>query len=284
MEENHNSRMLVGDGEKQFRTLANAIPNLAWIAEADGYIFWYNERWYEYTGTTPAQMEGWGWQSVHDPNLLPSVLERWVASIKTGEPFEMVFPLRGVNGVFRSFLTRVLPLKDAQGKIIRWFGTNTDVDELRRTQEELRISEASLRLSRERLQLVQRAAKIASWELDLDRDEFVWSEEAWEMFKRPGLGRSQADFLSLMNYATDRENARKALKRAGTKKKEYQTDFRLVCPDGQIRVIAARGRFFFNQGQNLLLGVFIDITEAERYRALDFSATRQKAAETLKPR
>ncbi|GAC1438758.1 MAG: hypothetical protein NVSMB58_34520 [Terriglobales bacterium] len=276
MEENYERGILVEDGENQFKTLANAIPNLAWIAEADGYIFWYNERWYEYTGTTPEQMKGWGWQSVHDPTLLPGVMERWVTSIKTGEPFEMVFPLRGVNGVFRSFLTRVVPLKDAQGKVSRWFGTNTDVDELRRTQEALRQSEASLRLSQERLRLVQRVAKIAAWELDLDSDEYVWSEEVLEMFKRTNLGRGQADFLSLMNYATDRENARRALRLAGTKKKEYEIEFRLVWPDGQTRVIAARGRFFFNQGQNLILGVFIDITEAERNRALDFATKRPR--------
>ena len=89
------------ESEKQFRTLADSIPNLAWWANGDGYITWYNNRWYEYTGTTPQQMEGWGWQSVHDPKMLPIVLERWKASITTGEPFEMEFPLRGADGVFR---------------------------------------------------------------------------------------------------------------------------------------------------------------------------------------
>ncbi len=78
--------------EEQFRTLANAIPQLCWIAGPDGSIFWYNQRWYAYTGTTPEQMLGWGWQTVHDPEVLPTVLERWKESIRTVEPFEMVFP------------------------------------------------------------------------------------------------------------------------------------------------------------------------------------------------
>jgi PAS domain S-box-containing protein len=91
--------------EERFRTMANAIPQLAWIAKSDGYIFWYNQRWYDYTGATPEQMEGWGWQSVHDPEELPQVLERWKASIATGLPFDMVFPLRGADGQFRPFLT-----------------------------------------------------------------------------------------------------------------------------------------------------------------------------------
>ena len=117
--------------ERQFRMVAESIPNLAWWADGDGYLTWYNHRWYEYTGTTPEQMEGWGWQSVHDPGELPRVVERWKASIATGEPFEMEFPLRGRDGQFRWFLTRTLPLKDANGQVVRWFGTNTDVTEVR---------------------------------------------------------------------------------------------------------------------------------------------------------
>jgi PAS domain S-box-containing protein len=115
--------------EDEFRQLADAMPQLAWMAKRDGWIYWYNQRWYEYTGTTPESMAGWGWQSVHDPESLPSVLERWGSSIATGKPFEMVFPLRGADGRFRPFLTRSFPMKDDTGKVIRWFGTNTDISE-----------------------------------------------------------------------------------------------------------------------------------------------------------
>jgi PAS domain S-box-containing protein len=114
--------------ERQLHALADSIPTLAWTAQGDGYIDWYNARWYEYTGTTPEQMAGWGWQSVHDPDVLPEVMTKWQASIATGAPFEMTFPLRGADGRFRRFLTRVTPLKDASGRVVRWFGTNTDVE------------------------------------------------------------------------------------------------------------------------------------------------------------
>jgi PAS domain S-box-containing protein len=124
--------------DEQFRTLANSMPNLAWWANGDGYITWYNRRWYEYTGTTPEQMEGWGWQSVHDPEMLPLVMERWTASIATGELFDMEFPLRGADGVFRTFLTRMQPVRDSAGQVIRWFGTNTDITELKQSQEVIR--------------------------------------------------------------------------------------------------------------------------------------------------
>lgn len=128
----------VRENERQLRTMADAMPQLVWMAEPDGHIFWYNQRWYDYAGTTPEQMEGWGWQSVHDPEMLPHVVERWRASLENGEPFEMEFPLKGADGVFRWFLTRVSPLRDSQGQIVRWFGTNTDIDEQRRNAEELR--------------------------------------------------------------------------------------------------------------------------------------------------
>ena len=142
------------DSERQILNFANSIPTLAWMANADGWIFWYNKRWYDYTGTTPEQMEGWGWQSVHDPAMLPKVMEQWNSVIRTGEPFEMIFPLRGADGVFRSFLTRVVPARDSAGKIVRWFGTNTDVDELRRTREQLAMTEERMRIGLKNLPLV----------------------------------------------------------------------------------------------------------------------------------
>ena len=123
------------ESEQQLHTLADSIPQLAWMAEPDGFIFWYNRRWYDYTGTTPEEMAGWGWQTVHDQAMLPKVLERWQASIETGEPFEMEFPLRrGADKLFRWFLTRVVPLRDSNGRIVRWFGTNTDIEEVRQAR------------------------------------------------------------------------------------------------------------------------------------------------------
>jgi PAS domain S-box-containing protein len=137
-------QQVLQESEERFRTMANSIPQLAWIAHADGYIYWFNQRWYEYTGTTPEQMEGWGWQSVHDPLMLPKVLEQWRASIATGDRFDMEFPLRGGDGVFRPFLTRMLPLKDAEGHVVQWVGTNTDITERQRAEEDIRQLNAEL--------------------------------------------------------------------------------------------------------------------------------------------
>lgn len=127
--------------EEQFRALADSIPHLAWMAKPDGDIFWYNQRWYAYTGKSPDDMAGWGWQVVHDPHILPEVLERYRHSLATGEAFDMSFPLRGADGVLRTFLTRAVPVRDSSGTIVRWFGTNTEIDTQRKTEEALRQSE-----------------------------------------------------------------------------------------------------------------------------------------------
>ncbi|MES2901271.1 MAG: ATP-binding protein [Pseudomonadota bacterium] len=126
------------ESEEVLRALANSIPQLAWMAQADGAIVWFNRRWYEYTGTTPEQVVGWGWQSTHDPDVLPQMLQRWHESVRTGNPFEMEYPIRGADGQYRWFLTRVNAVRDRLGHVVRWFGTNTDVDQVKRVQQALR--------------------------------------------------------------------------------------------------------------------------------------------------
>ncbi len=135
------SEVTLRDSEQQLRALADTLPQLAWTARPDGSIEWYNQRWYEYTGTTPEQVEGWGWQSVHDPAVLPQVMDAYQKSLITGVPFDMVFPLRGADGVFRSFLTRTMPLRDEQGRIVRWIGTNTDISAQLALETALRVQD-----------------------------------------------------------------------------------------------------------------------------------------------
>jgi PAS domain S-box-containing protein len=123
------------ESERQFRTLAESIPQLAWMADETGALFWYNQRWYDFTGTTPEQMLGWGWRAVHHPEHVDGVTERYRRAVQAVEPWEDTFPLRGRDGRYRRFLSRALPLRDAEGRVVRWFGTNTDVEEQLRAEE-----------------------------------------------------------------------------------------------------------------------------------------------------
>ncbi len=125
------------ESEARFRTMANSIPQLAWMADEKGYIFWYNERWFAYTGTTLEEMAGWGWQKVHDPEQVARVVEKITRCFQTGEVWEDTFPLRGRDGIYREFLSRAVPIRDPQGKVLRWFGTNTDISESKALEEAL---------------------------------------------------------------------------------------------------------------------------------------------------
>lgn len=134
----HVSGLALRESEDRFRTMANSMPQLAWIARADGYVYWYNQRWFDYTGTTHEQMEGRGWTSVHHPSRLQSVVKRWEASLASGEDFDSEFPLRGADGRYRRFLTRAVAQRDGAGRVVRWFGTNTDVEDLRVAEQKVR--------------------------------------------------------------------------------------------------------------------------------------------------
>ena len=113
--------------EEELRTLADNMSQFAWTADANGDIYWYNRRWFDYTGTTIEEVRGWGWRSVHHPDHVERVVEKIRRCFASGEPWEDTFPLRARDGSYRWFLSRAIPIRDATGRVVRWFGTNTDV-------------------------------------------------------------------------------------------------------------------------------------------------------------
>lgn len=128
------------ESEARLRQLANTIHHLAWMANPDGFVHWYNDRWYEFAGWTSKETKGWGWTSLVDPEEIPSLFEKWHHSLKTGQPYEVTVRMRSASGEFRTFFVRAAPLRDTSGNIIQWFGTNTDVTDLKKLQEELQES------------------------------------------------------------------------------------------------------------------------------------------------
>jgi PAS domain S-box-containing protein len=126
------------ESELQFRTLANSIPQLAWMADAQGSIFWYNQRWYDFIGTLPEAMPTWGWRSVQHPDYADRVIQQLERSRKAEEPWEDTFPLLSKEGEYRWFLARAVPIRDSQGNLVRWFGTSTDISAQIAAEEQIR--------------------------------------------------------------------------------------------------------------------------------------------------
>jgi diguanylate cyclase (GGDEF)-like protein/PAS domain S-box-containing protein len=125
------------EGEERFGNVANNMSQLAWMADEKGHIFWYNDRWFDFTGTTLEQMAGWGWQKVHHPDYAQKVADKITKCFEAGEIWEDTFPLRGRDGKYRMFLSRAVPIRDAEGKVLRWFGSNTDITERQAMEAEL---------------------------------------------------------------------------------------------------------------------------------------------------
>ncbi len=265
--------------EMRLKQLANTIPQMAWMADPDGVVHWYNERWYDYTGTTLQQLREQGWRIVHHPETHPEVVSRWRHSVATGEPFQMTVPLRGRDGRFRPFFTLIAPLKDEQGRVLQWFGTNTDVTALQEAQ-------ASLRLAEERLRLATEAGGAGIWELDLLRDKGSWSREAMAILGTERGEFTLADWSEVVD-PRDREAAARAWLDALERGVPYNTEFRTQTrtADGQERWVLSRGRVERDaEGRPLRgLGVALDITELRRSQnALIESEQRLRAADERK--
>lgn len=134
------------ESEERFRTLSDNISQLAWMADTDGSISWFNKRWYEFTGTTYDEIMLKGLSTVVHPDYYGEVMSGYNESVKKGTPWTATFPMRKYDGSFRWFLSHAMPIYGNDHTIIRWFGTNTDVTELRTAQQQLR--DAAVRFQR----------------------------------------------------------------------------------------------------------------------------------------
>jgi PAS domain S-box-containing protein len=264
------------ESDQMFRGFADAIPQLAWMADGDGAIFWYNRRWYEFTGTTPAQMAGWGWQSVHDPRELPLVLEQWKTSIATGQPFEMEFPLRSAAGDFRWFLTRVSPVRDAEGRVVRWFGTNTDVHDVRVTREALARGE-------ERLRVALAAARMGTYEWSTDTGVLHWSDQTARLHGiEPQQFRGTFEHARELTHPEDHVRVVHGIAEATANGRDFELEYRVIHPgDGSVHWLYAYGRAVPDDGAGRArtIGAVLDITERKRIE--DALRTSAETSQTL---
>jgi PAS domain S-box-containing protein len=269
-----------GLGSEDLVRLADNLPVLCWIADAHGRIFWYNKRWHDYCGSSPEGLASWNWQSVHDPLKLAEVEDQWAASIRSGTAFEMVFPMRGRDGVFRPFLTRVEPTTDKSGNVIRWFGVNTDVSQLVETERELRASQERMELA------LDSGAILGTWVWHVANDLVTADERFGRCF---GLDADACKTGVPLSDATkgihpdDLPEVEKAIKKAVADGGSYAAEYR-VGGDGAWRWVQANGRCDLNEnGQPTRFpGVIVDIHDRKLMEeALAQAAEQEHRARAL---
>jgi PAS domain S-box-containing protein len=245
------------ESEGRFRALAEALPQLVWTADPTGAIEWFNRRWYEYTGAPQGTGEGWSWDRVTHPDDMEHTLKNWRKGLETGALFQNEIRVRRHDGEYRWFLVRAWPLRDADGKIARWFGANTDV-------HDLKVAEAALRQSREDLSRAQEVGQIGSWRLDVGKNVLTWSDENHRIFGVPsGTPLTYEKFLDIV-HPDDREYVDTRWK-AGLGGEPYDIEHRIVV-GGDVKWVREKAYLEFDEVGRLLggFGITQDITQLKQ--------------------
>lgn len=258
--------------EAEFRTLAEATPQIVWVTLPDGRHIYFNRHWMAFTGLTLEQSMGFGWNQQFHPADRERAARQWQQAIETGEPYEIEYRLRRHDGVYHWMLGRALPLRDEAGKTIKWFGTCTDIDDLKRTVE--------------RLDTAQRIGHIGDWEYDLARGSFYWSPQVFEIFGRdPALGppRDLAENDALYDEAS-RAMLVTAFAHALETGQAQDCELQFTHPGGEgrfVKVVAVPHRNELEQPISML-GTVQDITAQKRDElALSARARQQVLVATL---
>jgi two-component system, LuxR family, sensor kinase FixL len=243
------------ESESRFRIVADAAPVLIWMADVDKLCTFFNKPWLEFTGRSMEQELGNGWaEGVHSDDL-QNCLDVYTEAFDARQPFVMQYRLRRNDGVFRWVSDQGVPRYDAQGRFAGYIGSCVDVTELVN-------KDAALRESEERMRMAAEAVNLGIWEWDLSKDE-IWATNA----RRALLGWPASGKITLKHFISklhpdDRDRIRQAIDDAIHKGQDFDSEYRLVLPDGIMRWMATRGsvRLDAHGKPAQLVGISIDIT------------------------
>jgi PAS domain S-box-containing protein len=247
--------------EDRLRLVIDTIPAYVWSAKPDGSVDFINQRLLEFLGRSMQDILGWGWGSLVHPDDLTRFVGEWQAAVATGEPMESEARLRRIDGDYRWLLIRNVPLRDKLGNIVSWYGTAIDIEERHRAEE-------ALRRSQNYLLEAQRLSHTGSWAGAPGAGEIrYWSEECYRVLGfDPREGQPRVETFFQRVHPDDRAKTREELETAGREKTEFEFDYRIVHPGGEISDIHTVGHPVFSSSGNLVeyVGTVIDVTERKR--------------------
>jgi PAS domain S-box-containing protein len=244
--------------------LVDSIPALIHTARPDGYIDYFNKPWLEYLGVTLDEMAGWNWTSFIHPEDVDGIVARWRACLASGEIFEYETRVRSANGEYRWMYHHKVPLRDAGGNIVKWYGSSLDIDERKATEEQLRRNTHALQRSEFYLAEGQRLAHLGSWALD-PGGFYYWSPELFRMHGLDPAGKppSVQEYLDCL-HPHDRETMADLIKGIFANASSFDATKRIVRPNGEVRYIRCVGvPVLENQSLKKYVGSALDVTEHE---------------------
>lgn len=247
--------------ERELREVIETIPCLAWTAAADGNAEFFNRRWLDYAGLTADQAQGTGWTTALHPNDFNGLVDYWQRTLASRRPGEFEARLRRFDGEYRWFLFRATPSFDENGKVVKWYGTNIDIEERKRAEQGLRRSEAYLAEA-------QRLTQTGSCAIHgTSREILYWSEEMFRLFGfDPQQGLPGFEQWVQRIHSEDRDKFKLASDRTLLKNLDCDVEFRIVKPDGTVRHIHGIGHPVLSPSGELVqvVGTMVDITERMR--------------------
>ena len=265
--------------EAGFRLMADAMPQIVWVTRPDGYHEYFNRQWYDYIGCAPDEGLGEGWQNFLHPDDRERTVERWKTAVATGELYEIEYRFRGKDGQYRWFLGRALPARGESGRIVRWFGTCTDIEDMKRAGEALRESEARYRNTEERLMATLAASGTGTFRWEPETGIFLdFDENLKSLLGLPPdqLIQSTQDVIDSI-HPDDRSTLEAALEacRQGV---DFELEYRVILPNGNVRWLYDRAKMMRDsEGRpTYLLGACIDITERKETEEALKEADRRK--------
>jgi PAS domain S-box-containing protein len=255
-----------GQGSERLNAqlLVDSIPALIHTARPDGYLDYFNKPWLEYLGVTLDKVTGWNWTSFVHPEDVEGIVAKWRACLATGEVFEYETRVRSANGEYRWMFHRKVPLRDANGNIVKWYGSSLDIDERKTAEEQLRRNAQELQRSESYLAEGQRLAHMGSWAFDPD-GFYYWSPELFRMHGLDPAGKppSVQEYLECV-HPQDRESMADIIKRILTEDIPFDATKRIVRPNGEVRYIRCVGALVLeNQSLKKYVGSALDVTEHE---------------------
>jgi formate hydrogenlyase transcriptional activator len=255
-----------GQGSERLNAqlLVDSIPALIHTGRPDGYLDYFNKPWLEYLGVTLDKVTGWNWTAYVHPEDVEGIVAKWRACLATGEIFEYETRVRSANGDYRWMFHRKVPLRDANGNIVKWYGSSLDIDERKTAEEQLRRNAEELQRSQFYLAEGQRLAHMGSWAFDPD-GFYYWSPELFRMHGLDPAGKppNVQEYLDRV-HPHDRESMADLIKGVLAKASPFDATKRIVRPNGEVRYIrCVSGPVIENQSLKKYVGSAIDVTEHE---------------------
>jgi PAS domain S-box-containing protein len=255
-----------GQGSERLNAqlLVDSIPALIHTSRPDGYLDYFNKPWLEYLGVTLDKVAGWNWTAYVHPEDVEGIVAKWRACLATGNIFEYETRVRSANGEYRWMFHRKVPLRDANGNIVKWYGSSLDIDERKTAEEQLRYNAKELQRSEFYLAEGQRLAHMGSWALDPD-GFYYWSPELFRMHGLDPASKppSVQDYLDRV-HPHDRESMADVIRGILAKASTFDATKRIVRPNGEVRYIRCVGApVVESQSLKGYVGSAIDVTEHE---------------------